>query len=454
MDYFDIQNEVFFNFLNEMFSISKAKIWDDIAKNITLEKIKKTYKKFAELYPLNFNYLDELKKSRNDFSSIHYSQLKGNKIIDEIVRFSLYSEKIIVFHPLQNPSVTNQSYDPRKKPKYWLPDFMDSLFFYVTLQKWVKSGIVKLIINPYQYNFELRDKIHAAAEKRVKEEDIDEMLLLNTDIGLDNFAEILAPSFKGKSQDFIKRRLLEMQQPYFTEEEALKLSNEIIDAIPKINPLYNKLNIPLDSDMLTTNKGGGPLESILLISEITEASIYTPSEINWHQIKKMGIDDFWIKANHLFSKIELPFLNNVDTNFALELRKENRLAGVRQELKKIYSDLDSIGIKNISESKIRFLQEGFTEAINKAEAEWMGIKKKAETARKQWLTANVAVPFMLNNEISLMPLIAGSAAWLYFNERQTVSEQKDQRKKNPVSVFVDLKNQRQSYFTILKNSLL
>ena len=113
MDYFDEQNVIFYDFLNENFKINKEKNWDGITKNITPEKIKMTYRLFAKLFPLNINYLEELTKINSEFTSIHYGTLKANRIIDEVVRFSLYSEKIIVFHPIQNPAVTNQSIDPR-----------------------------------------------------------------------------------------------------------------------------------------------------------------------------------------------------------------------------------------------------------------------------------------------------------------------------------------------------
>lgn len=453
MDYFDNQNELFFVFLNDTFQLKKLKTWDDIAKTITLEKVKKTYKTFAQLFPRNFNYIEELKKSNSSFSSLHFGQIKANKIIDEVVRFSLYSEKILVFHPLQNPSITNQQNDPRKDPKYWLPDFLEAIYFYITIQKWVKAGIIKLIINPVEYDFYLREKITTEAKARILKLDKQKLLALEGDSVAQNIAEQLALYYKGRSRAFILGGMLKMEQPHFTKDEAEKMTDEIIKAIPRINPLYEKLNIPLNTGMVTTTKSGGSLESIILVSKATEANIYTPSAVNWEQIKEMGLNDFWLKLNHLYSKIELPFLNNVDTNFALELRKEERLAGVRQELKKIYSELNSTTVENLNESKIRIIQEGFLDSIKKADSEWIEIKKQAEISRKKWMMANVGIP-LINNEISLMPLVIGSLAWLYLNEKGVKDKQKAQRIKNPTTVFIDLKNQEQTFFAVLKNSLL
>ena len=454
-DYFDIKNEYFFNFLDELFNIKKSKNWDDVAKNITLFKIKRTYRFFAELFPRKMDYLGELEKMKSDFSSIHYGSLKGSRIIDEVTRFSLYSDKIIIFHPLQNPVITNPEINPGRNPKYWLPDFMEALYFYIVIQKWVRSGIVKLIINPYDYDLDLRDKIDKKAFERVSGLDANEMFDICKPETLRNLADAFTLGFRNNSKEEIYDHLINMQNPKFSPKDADEMADAILSPIPYRNPLYEKLNVPQDSGMIVTSKGGGPIESILLIAEKTGGTIYTPSEMNWSQIKKMGLNDFWMKANHLYSKIPLNFLSNVDTNFALELRKEDRLAGVRKQLKRIYTELNSLKVEDLSEGKIRDLQDSFMDEIKVAEAEWIDIKKQAEINRKHWfVTSGIAATPIVVNEISIWPMLIGSAAWLYKNEKSRIEKEKLQRLKNPISVFVDLKNQPQNYFTMLKNCLV
>jgi len=450
MDYFDEQNLKFYDFLNETFKINKEKKWDSISKNITKEKITMTYRYFSKLYPLRVNYTQELIKSNVDFSSIHYGTLKGSRIIDEVVRFSLYSDKIIVIHPLQNPSITNHSLSPTKNPKLWLPDFLEALYFYTVIQKWVRAGVVKLIVNPCDYDLQLRSEIFAKAEKRVlqlmRENYSEEETIVNL---ASQFAEI----FVNKSRTEIVDSLITMNTPKFSASDAEMFADKIIEQMPLINPLYKSLNRDLKSSSnIIPTKGGGSLEAMLYISEKTGGNLYTPSEQNWNQIKDFGVNDFWVKTNKLYSDIPLPFLNNVDTNFALELRQENRLAGVRQELRKIYKELDSTTIDNFNPQKLRFIQEGFIEELNKAESEWRLIRRQAETARTQWLATNLALP-IVTNQISLLPLVVGSVAWFYKNETDAKDKLRNYRQKTPISVFVDLKNQKQSYFTELKNCI-
>ncbi|MEJ6981582.1 hypothetical protein WG906_14035 [Pedobacter sp. P351] len=451
-DYFDTKNEAFFDALDELFNIRKSKSWDDISRSISLLKVKRTYRIFAELFPRGVDYMQELETLKLDFSSIHYGAIKGSKIIDEIARFSMYSDKIIVFHPLQNPAVTNPNMNPGRNAKYWLPDFMDSLYFYIVIQKWVKAGIVKLIVNPYDYDLELREKVDKQAFERFQGYDKKEIFNSSKGEVLMNLAESLTFTFRNKNTDFIYKSLMEMEQPKFSHEDAVEMAEAIKSANDYRNPLYDKLNFKLNSGMIMPTKGGGPLESILLISEKTGGAIYTPSTMNWSQLQKVGNNDFWTKANHVYSKIPMNFLNNVDVNFALNLRKEDRLAGVRKQLKRIYTELNTLKTEDISESKIRDFKDSFIEEVKTADAEWKEIGRQAEIARKSWLVTSLSAPIVVN-QMSILPIIAGSAAWLYKNERSRIAKEELQRAKNPISVFVDLKHQKQNFFTTLKNCL-
>ena len=134
MDFFDNKNKELYKFLENTFNLNKCKAWDQVSQQISIEKIKATYKFFGSLFPRNIDYAKEFNIS-NNFRTLHYGNLRGSSIIDEIIRFSLYSDEILVFHPLQNPSITAQNVDPRKNPRIWINDFLSALYFYIVLKK-------------------------------------------------------------------------------------------------------------------------------------------------------------------------------------------------------------------------------------------------------------------------------------------------------------------------------
>jgi len=141
MDFFHQQSLKFFDFLEDLFQLKKHKNWEALAMSITELKMKRTYRKFAELFPRKFDYAAELEKLPDGFKMIHYSRLKGTTIIDEVVRFSLYSDTIVVFHPIQNPAITNQQMDPGRNPRLWLPDFINAY----TSKSSFKNGFAQVL---------------------------------------------------------------------------------------------------------------------------------------------------------------------------------------------------------------------------------------------------------------------------------------------------------------------
>lgn len=452
MEYFKKQNIEFYNFLDETFGISKSKNWNEISKNITKAKIKATYKFFSKLFPRNLNYSEFLSSEKTSFKTIHYGKLSGRNIINEVIRFSLYSDKIIVFHPLQNPSVTDHALSPIKNPKYWLPDFMEALYFYIVIQKWVKAGIVELIINPTEYDLKLRDEIDRQVEKRAQKTDKEYFFQLQKDDLMVDIAEPFALSFGHKSLEEIKEHLLKIENPKFRDFEAEEFAKVVKDFYPKINPLYKNLNIPLDSSTLVTSKGGGPLESITLISQLTNGNIYTTNKAAWYQIQQLEINELWTKINHLYSKIPLKFLDSVDTAFALSLRKKDRLVGVRKGIQDLFSSLNSTHVKELRDDQLIDLHKNFIEEIKKSEAEWNLIKKEAKSNRVYWAGVSLGIP-VIANEISLLPVIAGSALWLGHSFYKEKLKLDNQRVINPMSVFVDLKNKEKGFFSELKNCI-
>ncbi len=463
-NYFDQQNEKFYDFLDDTFCLRKMKTWDDLAKSITFEKVVYTYRVFSVLFPNDYDYIDELRKMNTDFSSIHYGSIKGNRIIDDVVRFSLYSDCIFVFHPLQNPSITAKHIDPRNNPNLWMLDFLDALYFYIVIRQWVKAGIVKLILNPWEYDRELHNKI----VDNFRNEDIDafidkhsnlDTLMKNPDNPVAiSVAETFAIDCPHRDKLSIIGYLRSLKSELVVESSIADLADRIIDAFPRLNPLYDKLDRRLLTRTgFTTTRGGGPIESLKFISEITGGSIFTPHELNWIRLQEYGINDFWTKTNHLYSKIPLNFLNNVDTAFALEIRKEDRLAGVRQELRKVYKELETIDINNLNMQNIRVIQEGFLEEVRRADADWNYISKKAEIWRKEWFLKSVSAigGSVAACNVSFLPLISTSVlslGYLAANITKVSSEQDRFRIKNPMSVYVDLKNDTRShFFTELKN---
>ena len=126
-------NLKFYDALNQIFQINKHKTWADLAKEITIEKISETYKIFGEIFPVSLDRYNMLPQNdpTEKLTSIFHGILDGETIIGNIARYSLYCDEIIVFHPLQNPHITQSKYNPIVNASLWKRTFINNLYFYI-----------------------------------------------------------------------------------------------------------------------------------------------------------------------------------------------------------------------------------------------------------------------------------------------------------------------------------
>ncbi|MBD1364422.1 hypothetical protein IDJ77_11440 [Mucilaginibacter sp. ZT4R22] len=449
---FHLRNLEFFDFINHTLNLRQLRTWDDLSKSLTELKIKLIYRKFAEIFPRRDDYVSELSSLPDGFKTIHYSTLKGTTIIDEIVRFSLYSDSIIVFHPLQNPAITNQQMNPGRNPKLWIPDFINAIYFYIVIQKWVRAGIVQLVINPFEYNDDWFKRISEQTKMRFETINKDDVVFNEVELQI---AEQLAAFYsKENTLEEIKAGLLKMENPKFSEDQAVRLANEIKDAIPKVNPLYTALPKHFNGSQIMTTKGGGPLESITEIAELIGGNIYTPNKLNWKMLQEVNKNEFWLKLNHIYSQVDIPFLNNVSTDFALSLREEDRLSGVRTELKKLFSELNQLQINQIDEKKVGYLYESFKDEIRKTESEWTAIKKESSIIRQHLTISAAVIPVMVAQPVSILPLALITGNILVNSLRTAGAKQSAFKVKNPISVFIDAKHKPEGFFANLRSCIV
>jgi hypothetical protein len=445
------RNNDWYTVLFELFNLKKKRnSWEDIGKQINLDKISLAYKEFSTIFPREGNYYDLLPERDLKFRSIMFGDLTGNSIINYTARYSIYSDEILVIHPLQNPSITNEDLSPIKKPRMWLTDFLNSLYFYLSIYKWVKEGIVKLIVNPVKHDPQTHQSIIDIAERRMQKHGD---LLLNDDVlndalkmTLDNLALYL-----GKYETKKIRESLAVFLKGVSKNQIRKHTKYIKENFIKINPLYQFLSFKPESEILSLKQGAN-LEEILLISDLTGSHIYSPTKTGNLQISTLGTKDFWTKFGKTYSQIPIRFLDNVDIEVVRKIRNEDRLAGVRVELNKLYGELENKDFNDIDEEYFIKFTDSFREEIKKAEAELGSIYDKASRSNLLGIAA-IIIALPAPTTVSLLPFISASLK-LIIDQIYTNNELKRKRVLNPFTVFSEIKTPKPNFLKDLRTSLL
>jgi hypothetical protein len=443
-------NLKFYDALEHIFNISKRRTWAELAKEITIEKISETYKVFGEIFPYDLDRYSILPKNdpKEKLTSIFHGTLDGNTIINNIARYSLYCDEITVFHPLQNPQNTHPNYDPITKPHQWKNEFVNALYFYIVLQKWVKSGLVNIIENPFNFDKTGRDLLTTEAEKRISdgEEFLNdpELMAEQEQMMLDK----LKISILGMPINVIEKTLSGAYPDYSKQKiQALAIDMKRYE---KTLPLYVDFG-DVEPGGMMVNRSGGNIEMIDAICHLTGSHSYSTQKFVTKQLELRGTNPFWTKFGSLYSGLNLTYLDSVNTDFALTMRKEERISGLRNSLREISSFLEETELDEISDDNILHFTDKINQEIKQSEEEWMKIIADAQKANAVVISTG-AIGAIIDPTRIIVPAIgipSAIAITEYFKKRGL----KSYRSKDPYSVFVDLKNKKPTFFSDLNNCI-
>jgi len=443
-------NLKFYDALNQIFQINKHKTWADLAKEITIEKISETYKIFGEIFPVSLDRYNMLPQNdpTEKLTSIFHGILDGETIIGNIARYSLYCDEIIVFHPLQNPHITQSKYNPIVNASLWKRTFINNLYFYIVIQKWVKAELVHLIENPFSFDFETRKILCDEAEKRLKRnpeifEDIESTKELD-----EPMLEHLKKSFLGKNIEIIENTLKETH-PTYTISQIKELAKEL-KQYEKTLPLYVDFGDANTDDIIVRGSGGN-LEMVEALCRLTGAHSYSSQKIILKQLEVRGVNPFWTKFGALYSGLNLTYLDNADTNFALKIREEERIGGLRKVLRELSSFLEKTELDKISDDNILSFNEKFNHEVKKSEVEWMKILDDAQKVNATAIAGSTIAAIIDPTKIILPAITIPST--IVITEIYKKKGLKGYRAKDAYSVFVDLKNKKPTFTSDLKNCI-
>jgi hypothetical protein len=135
-----------------------------------------------------------------------------------------------------------------------------------------------------------------------------------------------------------------------------------------------------------------------------------------------------------FQKLEFYFLNDVSLDFALQIRKENRLAGFRTYLRNFWN---KVRTESLSEDQrlaaIQEFRDGLDAQYQEFKAEFHEIEKaiKSKLSLAGMTGAGALVSGSMTLALGLASLGFAAAAWGDEAKKQTKHAQ-------PLSIFLDL----------------
>jgi hypothetical protein len=437
------KNIALLNGAGEIFGLDRHRSWEQIKAGFTDAKVREFYTFVANLWPTDTDLNQFLPVPDSTLRALYLGEYEPELMVENVFRFSLYADQILLTNPFPNPNVIAEKFNPIVHPDEWKTETLKLLFHLAILMPWIDDGLVVLIPDPGDFNRELREKTWNLAEERLKgwkpsDEDLEQshfkkrmqraILLTAPRRYLDRIAREVEPSMSDTDREaFLDRIELE-------RASDPTLPNETLDN--------------MSSQMAVTHLGGN-LEMGMYICQATGAFPYTNVRFRWKEILTTALPhldstaEAWSPLTKAFQQLRFKFLNNVDPKFVTTIRSEGRLEGFRSYLRNVWKTVGGEPDPAKSESLARDFRDELTQAFNEAQADWSlidrdllkwGIPRMAG-GLVGGLAAASATGHMSLSLPGMGFVVAGVNELI-----QAAMKRREFRKKVPMSIFIDLEN--------------
>lgn len=395
------RNILLLNAIEDIF-FSKNKTWDEMKNSLTEDKVKELYTVIAWLWPLKTNIAQLLPKPDKTLRGLYTGDTRPQDILQNIVRYSLYTEEIIVVSPFLHPLTMKEEFSPIANPRQYRQDTLELIYFARSLAPWIEAGIVNMIPNPMDFDFQLRNDIYTMAEQRYEtNKELYERELQEFSESEAN--EELNRMYMRMPQEAFRRRYMSSHSTA-SQQEIDKATDDFLK-IRRNDPLLLDEDASQDPEMKIKRMGAN-LELGIYLGQATGSYLYTNRQFQWMEImssKQNTTDDsdVWSPLTQAFQALDFTFLNNVDARFAYKIKEEGRLGGFRNYLRKVWHKIEANNTPAQANSAAREFGDELHEEYGKTKEEW----KKIDKSLMKFMLGNTGISTLI------APLITGGLGW-------------------------------------------
>lgn len=415
----------------EIFGLNQP--WNKVKAGLTDARIREFYIFVANLWPVDTDLANMLPAPDSSLRALYLGENEPEMMLQNVFRFSLYADQILLVNPFTNPNVMAEELNPIQRPGEWRIQTLRLAYQLALLAPWIEANLVTLIPDPGDFNRALRVKTWNLAATRLKgskpsAEDIDQSMIKQRT----RRALLLSP------RSYLERKARELN-PGISDDDVRTFADSIEQDRAHDPLLPNDTLDRMPSQTIAASMGTN-LELGLYLCHATGAFPYTNVKYRWREIlaAKQELDasaQVWSPLTNAFQHLRFKFLDNLDSKFACSIRQEGRLEGFRSYMRKLWDTVGGEPDPSKSESLARDFGDELTGAFKAAQSEWDAIDRELV----KWATGKAAVA-MAAGVFSPAFAMGGLALAGLSEIIQAEMKRREFRKRVPMSVFIDLDN--------------
>lgn len=408
----------------------------------TPEAVRRVHTSITELWP-DMDDLSRIFKVESQHNSgFYFGTYEPETIFRGIIRHSLYDDQILIPDPFVHPLSVREKFNPISNPEEHRINTLRASYVWFLLAPWVYAGIIKFIRLPGDFNPSLNvECMRIEYEKYAHEEELAKIINKSVREKVDK----LSPFDRGHGEFWLLSHSNEAiikilnEYPEKLDEEKMNQFLDHIEQRRKTHPFYIDFMDEKKSHLIFETTGTN-YEMAKRTALMTGSHFITDLPSRWKEIELdrqgMNIDPRrWNPFSKAFQNLDFRFLDTVDLQFALQLRKEKRLQNLRSFLKKVWNE-SSLEDKYDEENAENLAAE-LLDKMRESEEEWKKIDR--DLIKHTGMTALAAV--LAIGHIHWLPPVIGiigeaTGLGVSHHRRSTF------RDRYPAAMFLDLKSKK------------
>jgi hypothetical protein len=393
--YFSIRgrNLLFINKIAEALqldSVIPSTSKQELRAAFTPEAVKKIHEALIDVWPLNTDIHSVLQGARSDVYGLYVGDYRREYIFKGLIRHSIYANKMIIVDPFVYPYSVRDEYNPILNPEQYRKETLKNVNFWFSLVPWIEAGIVEIIRTPNDFDrrlnwnslkkqykkFEENEELRKILEKSVSE-------FSTREKGKMIFKQLILPA----PNEYLKKVFIDahLEKHGLTLEEFIAFIEEERGKDPDFLETFKPGK---NTRQLITFSSGASYEIAKLTANLTGSYLVTDIYSRWKEIEidreSQNVESReWAPLAKAFQSLEFKFLNNLNLEHALILRKEKRLENLRVFLRKVWKS--ACTTEPFSEINAKNLADELVSEIKRAEVEW----KQIDLDLLKWLGAEL-----------------------------------------------------------------
>ncbi len=436
------RNIFFLEMLWETCGFKKGKTWDQFKKGFSKEQIIEIFETIKFLWPPDTELSTIYPKPDGKLRGLYMGIQNPKTILKNILRYSLYTDEILLVDPFMNPWRVKEEYNPLVNPEMHKENLLRLIYLMIQIDPFIRSGVVRMIPSPVDFEPNLRETMANLAQKRM--DAMSKLEPKDIDGDLKNeFQEMVGRIIASVPEEMTLDQL-RVFFPDAPDDEKTRKFIQVLRQHHKSDPLLIEEK---PTNQFLHIHGGGNLETCFYISQLTGSYLFTSSNMSWNQIlmskQTAGTEsEVWSPLTKSFQDLEFKFLDNVDPKFASEIRSAGRLQSLRNFLRKVWREIENDSEKTVKEKVINEFKENLTEEFKVAEEEWKQIDMELLKSFQGGMFATLLGTPIVSGAIGWEIPVGGFALKSVMDLINTSGDRAKFRKTVPLSVFIDLKNKK------------